>query len=50
MKMAIAKEGLITQPTLGVLQLARRDLANEQGGPAKLAFPAATAEKYPKEQ
>ncbi len=46
----VAKEDLQKMPILVALQLAGKDLVEEQGGPAKLAFPPEAGDKYPKEQ
>jgi hypothetical protein len=49
MKVTVAKEDLLKWPIVIVTQLEGKDLSDKQGGPAKLAFPAEAAEKYPKE-
>jgi len=49
MRVRIDKEDLVKWPILVVTKLAGKDLVAEQGGPAKLAFPAEAAAKYPKE-
>lgn len=49
MRLRIEKEDLMKWPILVVTQAAGKALVQEQGGPAKLAFPPEAAEKYPKE-
>lgn len=50
MRVRIDKEDLLKWPILVVTQASGKDLTAEQGGPAKLAFPAEAGEKYTKEQ
>jgi hypothetical protein len=46
MRVRIDKEDLLKWPILVVTQSAGKDLTAEQGGPAKLAFPAEASAKY----